>query len=278
MGLGGTRSALGVATFVAAFAVVASVSPDAHAQRAPTTRANKEATPPNKAHAADLFKKSADAYLRGEFAQAIALLDEAYALDPQPVLLYNKARAHEGLGHIDEAISLYERYLTEEPSSPDRGAIEQRLVTLRRQRDEKTNLVKERTAVEQDRAAVERERAAVAAEPPPEPPRKRSVAPYVVMGAGGVGLVVGTVFGFKALSRKSSATDEPTQQKAIDLRDSGKTFATVSNVSFVVGAVLVAGGAVWWVLDGTSTRRRGGALPPVQLGVGPGAVHFAGTF
>src|SRR4051812_34911731 len=118
MGSRRTRSALAAATFAAC---LVTLSPVARAQRHPAAKGTKEAANPNKTHAAELFKKSADAYLRGDFGQAIALLDEAYALDPQPVLIYNKARAHEGLGHVDEAIALYEKYLVEEPASPDRG-------------------------------------------------------------------------------------------------------------------------------------------------------------
>lgn len=279
MGSGGTRSALATATMIACFAAMGSVAPDAHAQRrgpakpaAPAKEA--AAAPTSKSRAAELFKKGADAYMRGDFAQSIELLDEAYALDPQPVLVYNKARAHEGLGHVDEAIELYERYLTEEPSSPDRGAIEQRLVTLRKQRDEKAALAKERTQVEKERAQVEKERAnpPPPAEPAPETPHRRSVLPYVVLGVGGAGLVSGTIFGLMATSKKSAATDEPVQTKAADLRDSGRTFATVSNVSFVVGGVLVAAGAVWWVLDGQSKSH--GA----RVGVGPGPLQLGGTF
>ena len=107
MGFGGTRSALGALTFVAC---VAGVSAEAHAQRHPPAKGTKEAVHPNRTRASELFKKSADAYLRGDFAQAITHLDEAYALDPQPVLIYNKARANEGLGHVEEAIDLYEKY------------------------------------------------------------------------------------------------------------------------------------------------------------------------
>src|SRR5688572_14968776 len=65
----------------------------------------------NQSQAAELFKKSVDAYRRGAFKEAIDLLNEAYALDAQPVLLYNLARAHEGLGDLDLAISTYEKYL-----------------------------------------------------------------------------------------------------------------------------------------------------------------------
>jgi len=268
MGFGVTRSAL----VAAALLFTTSISLDALA-RAPHPAKESAA---DKARAAELFKKSADAYLKGEFEHAIKLLDEAYALDPQPVLLYNMARSHEGLGHGDEAITLYERYLAQEPSSPDRGAIEQRLATLRRQRDERAAVEKERVAVEKDRAAVEKERAQQAMAPPPEPPRPRSVLPYVVGGAGVVSLVTGAVVGLVALSKEDAAKDERVQSTSIDMRDDAKTFATVSNVAFIVGGVLVATGVVWWVLDGRRVSRTGAT--PLRVGLGPGFLGIAGGF
>lgn len=201
----------------------------------------------NKAQANDLFKKGADAYLRGDFEESIRLLDQAYALDPQPVLIYNKARAQEGLGHTDDAITLYEQYLNQEPTTPDRGAIEQRLATLKKQRDE-------RAALEQDRANAEKERAARAAAPPPPPPHERSVLPYVVGGVGIAGIGTGVVFGILAKSKESDGNSAKTQRDARDARDTGSTFATVANVTLIAGGVLLAAGAVWWALDRPSSR------------------------
>src|SRR5262245_17506107 len=132
MDLGGTRKRLlrvllcGVV--LSSISTESSAAPPRRKKPAPAATATKEPSPAsNKVRAAELFKKSSEAYMRGEFETTVKLLDEAYALDPQPVLVYNTARAHEGLGHADEAIRLYERYLSEEPSSPDRGAIEQRV-------------------------------------------------------------------------------------------------------------------------------------------------------
>lgn len=270
MGSWGTRKGL----IVAGLAVATTMTSPLFAQQ-PVTPAKEKPAPSaaNKARAAELFKKGADAYLHGDFAQAITILDEAYGLDPQPVLIYNKARAHEGLGHTDDAIKLYEQYLAEEPSSPDRGAIEQRLATLKKQQEE-------RIAMEKERAAVEKERAARAAEPPPPPPHKRSVLPYVVAGVGVAGLAAGGIFGIMAKGKESDGEAERTQRAAIDARDSGSTLATVANISFIAGGALVVAGAVWWALDGAPKRRA--ALPPtfggLRVGVAPTFLTLGGTF
>jgi tetratricopeptide (TPR) repeat protein len=209
----------------------------------------------DKARAADLFKKSVEAYRQGALQQAVELLDQAYAIDPQPVLVYNRARAEEALGNVDEAIAGYEKYLQQEPNAVDRGAIEQRLTTLRRQRDEKAALVNERDA----RAA-----APPPAEPPrptPEraepPPPKPTVLPIVVAGVGLAGIGVGALLGGLALSKKSDAVNESVQTKAMDEKSSADGLATGSTVSFIVGGVLLVAGATWWFLSRSRSSSHG---------------------
>jgi tetratricopeptide (TPR) repeat protein len=237
----------------------AHASPDGSGQH---TSVISSVTSADKKRAAELFKKGADAYRQGDFQHAIELLDEAYALDPQPVLVYNRARAAEGLGNLDEAIAGYEKFLSQEPNAPDRGAIEQRLVTLRKQRDDRAALEKERATRNEAPPAPVPVAPAPASEssestPPPSPPPRhsRSVAPYVVAGVGVVGIGAGAVFGVLALSKKDSAVSEPIQQKSMDLKDSADSLATVSTVSFIAGGVLLAVGATWWLLDGGSSSK-----------------------
>ncbi len=301
MVFGGTRrlvfgGLLGLSTALTVTTVSSAASAERERKK-PAPAAGKDPAPTgaasaNRTRAADLFKKSSDAYLHGDFATAIKLLDEAYAIDPQPVLVYNMARAHEGLGHVDEAVRLYERYLSEDPNSSDRGAIEQRLATLHRQQEERKRLEKEKADVETQRAQQQQQQQAIEQReretrnaPPPEPPRERSVLPYVVAGVGAAGVATGAVFGFLALDKEDAGTRAASLKDAIEARDTGKTFATLSNVSFIMGGLLVAGGAVWWVLDGkASNQRRGMTSPPpaitptVHLGVGPSSVSLRGVF
>jgi tetratricopeptide (TPR) repeat protein len=236
------------------------------------TAANADKPTPaksNQAQAADLFKKSVDAYRRGAFKEAIDLLNEAYALDPQPVLLYNLARAHEGLGDLDLAISTYEKYLQQEPNAPDKGAIEQRLVTLRRQRDERNAAAKQKNEKPPPPPPPKN--------PPPPPPREPSVLPYVVAGVGVVGLGLGTAFGLMATGKNDDAAKEPVQAKSIELKDSADGLATASTVSFIVGGVLLAAGAAWWVLDTQASSSQGAARGRLRAGIAPGFVGLAGT-
>lgn len=248
MGLTGTRRArharFNQVSWIVLAALFGVVSRGPAAWAAPTTKDNANVASADKVR--DLAKRSADAYRRGDFKEAIALLDEAIAIEPQPVLFYNRARAHEGLGNTDEAIAGYERYLSLDPNLRDRGALEQRLATLKKQRDEKLALEKGRADQEAERARLERERAST---PPREGPPKRSIGPYIVGGVGVAGLAAGAVLGVLALGKKDDAIAEPVQRTAIDLKDSAGGFATGSTVSFVVGGVILAAGVTWWVLD-----------------------------
>jgi tetratricopeptide (TPR) repeat protein len=237
----------------------------------PTTASPAPSNSASKTRAAELYKKSAEAYLQGDFDAAIKLLDEAYAIDPQPVLVYNQARAHEGLGHLDEAISLYEKYLQQDPASPDRGAIEQRVSTLKKQKEEKERVDKEKASVEAQRAQQHEQQLVLEQrerELSKPPPKTRSILPYLVAGVGAAGIATGTVFGFLALREEKSGNRSSNLRDATEAQGTGRTFAMVSNISFIAGGVLFAGGVVWWLFDGGTggSKTTGTARRPLQLG------------
>ncbi len=97
---------------------------------------------------------------------------------------------------------------------------------------------------------------AAPSEPPPskEPVSDDLYRPpvlgYVLLGAGAAAAVVGTVAGIGALNKKSEMDDDCSTQggqrvcgpAGLDAADSGKTFATVSNIAFVVAAVGLGAG------------------------------------
>lgn len=241
----------------------------AHAQDRPS-----HPTDP-KSRAAELYKQSAESYRKGDFATTIDLLREAYSLDPQPVLLYNLARAYEGIGDTDGAIDTYKKYLDADPNTKDRGAIEQRIATLQRERDEKIALQKQSEA-DRKRAQEEAARAAAAAKQKKEaPPHHRSALPYIVGGIGIGGLGTGVVLGLMATSQHSSARDEPQQLQAENEQNRAKTYATASTISFIAGGALLAIGTTWWILDGSSGKA---STQSARLGVTPGGLLLEGKF
>src|SRR5262249_8464203 len=161
---------------------------------------------------------------------------DAYRHKPQPLLLYNLARACEGMGDLVCASDAYARYLEADPSSPDRGAVEQRVATLKRQ-------------IEQQRA--EQHDAGAPALPPAGPrPARRSPnpVPWVVAGGGVLGLGAGAVFGVLAKTRHDAALNADSQQAAVDTQADAKRYATIADVLFVAGTALTVVGVAWTIL------------------------------
>jgi tetratricopeptide (TPR) repeat protein len=254
----------------------------ATAQFPEPARAGSTVASKDQKKAADLFKKSVDAYRKGDFQTTVDLLTQAYALDPQPVLLYNLARAQEGLGNTDAAIDAYEKFLAQDPKAADRGAIEQRLTTLRRQRDERIAAQKAREAEPTKPSPLPSPTApkATTVPPPGEEPRpepeQRTMYPYVVGGVGIALLGTGAVTGLLAKSGESDANAERTQQRAIEQRDSADSLAAVSTVTFIAGGILLAMGVGWFVLDTPSKKSASQNISP-RVALGPGYIGLTGV-
>lgn len=101
--------------------------------------------------------------------------------------------------------------------------------------------------------AVDPTPAPVAVAPPPVPPARRGPSPavWVAASAGGVGLVMGTVFGLMALSDASAYDQTPTRE----LYDRGRTNALVSDIGFGVAILSAAVGVIVYFADRGSAER-----------------------
>ena len=105
------------------------------AKPAPTKAAPAEAEPTKPAPTArskaeKIYASGVEAFDQKRFDDALKGFEEAYLLDPVPILLYNIARAHEELGAFEEASRYLTRYLDRVPDAEDRAQIEQRLNLL----------------------------------------------------------------------------------------------------------------------------------------------------
>jgi hypothetical protein len=70
---------------------------------------------------------------------------------------------------------------------------------------------------------------------------------WVLAGTGGAGLIVGGVFGALTIDKKNTVDQHCTpgcDNPGLDASRDGKTFATVSTISFVAGGALLVGGVV----------------------------------
>ncbi len=216
-----------------------------------------EPTPEDMARSAALFEEAEVAYNAGDLAHAVELLDEAYGLYPEPVLLYNLARAHEALGHLAEARDNYEAFLEAVPDTPDRGAIERRLATLRAQLD----------------AAEEARRRPPP--PPPAPPPTDPSEPWVVTAAVVSVATLATLGVAATLGILSELRlDEARQARSHDLATialgEAQDFGSAANILFVAGGVLGAVGLTGWIV--ALALAPGGDDPEVAVRVAPNSL------
>lgn len=195
-----------------------------------------------------IFEESVAAYRAGDFPKAAELLQRAYALKPAPVLLYNLARAYEGMGKDADAVKTYRAYLKDEPGTPDRGAIEAKVATL------------EARLAEQERQRREAEERANKRDEPPPPPSKPSVLPWIVVGAGGVAAAGSVVLFVLASAKDSEAETERVQLAAEAAADDARAFGTVGLVTAIVGGALVAGGIAWWAVGSSKSSDKPRAI------------------
>jgi hypothetical protein len=92
--------------------------------------------------------------------------------------------------------------------------------------------------------------------PSPAPGHGREIAAYSALGAGVIGIGVGTVFGLMTLSKKSDAdalcnSSVCRSQQGVDLQEDARSAATLSTVGFGVGLV---GAAVGLYLFATAPK------------------------
>lgn len=107
---------------------------------------------------------------------------------------------------------------------------------------------------------------------------------YVLMGAGVVGVGVGTVFGLRTSSKWSEAQTHCTgiecDRTGVTLAAGAKNNGTVSTISFIAGGLLLAGGAALFFTAPSGPPKTSGSLAPrdVRVGVGLGSVVVGGAF
>lgn len=192
-----------------------------------------------------------------DYPRAITYWEDAYRRDcTANLLLKNLARAYELYGQKRQAVVALETFLVREPTAADKEQIQRRIEVLKKQ-----------IAAEQTAAPVTATPAATAVTPAtqaqPEPlpetePGKRSVAPLIVAGAGGVALIVGAVVYAKA------AKDLSHFEEICPNRDCGDGAGAAANkeagnsarsrkvwggVVTGVGAATLAGGLVWYFVQ-----------------------------
>jgi tetratricopeptide (TPR) repeat protein len=74
------------------------------------------------------------AYNKTRYTEALHEFQEAFRLSRRPAFHYNIGICQERLGHLDDAIASYERYLAEDRTVPDRADVESHIDALKEKR------------------------------------------------------------------------------------------------------------------------------------------------
>lgn len=210
----------------------------AHAQ--PEGDATSEATPAQNSEAEKLSDQAVEAFNDKRYDESIDLFEQAYALNSNPNYLFNIGRVYEEKGDLEQAVVHYQEFVSQPGVDLEsREAATERLKVLRealRQLEED----KQDDETETETTPVEPE----TDEPPSDRKRGQRIAGYVLLGAGGVGLIVGGVLGGVASSTASDADNAEFVDDRLRMRDDARRQARAADAMFITGGVLAAAGLV----------------------------------
>jgi Tetratricopeptide repeat len=112
------------------------------------------------------FSKGTRLYEVGEYRQALDEFKAAHLAKPDPAFLYNIAQCHRQLGDLEQAVTLYKRYLVASPNAANRADVEKRVAEMEAE-----------LAARKQRGAAEAPAAPVATQPAASPPAPVAAVP-----------------------------------------------------------------------------------------------------
>ena len=206
----------------------------------------------------------------GDYETAITFYLKAYQLVPHPTLLFNMAQAHRLAGHVDQALSLYKQYLSEDPSGAQARTARELVSEIEaRKADEVGDLraTQVATAAPSTGPAANPPVGDVRDTPsqaPPQPGRLLRIAGLATGAGGAAAVAIGIGFGLHArslshdLSRRDAVYD-PAKMRA------GERANAIAIVGMAGGAALIATGAAlyWWGYTQGRARERVSVAPLV---------------
>jgi tetratricopeptide (TPR) repeat protein len=231
------------------------------------------------------------ACLTGDATKGTEILADLYIDTRNPVYIYNQGRCFEQSNRYDEAIARFREYLRTATSATE----EERLDAGKHIADSEALLARMRAAEVATQAGSPAPAPAVPNEPPPSPVAAQlepvvvatqapsakpspaggglRTAGVVTAAVGGAALIAGVVMNIKV----NSTIDDLHRHYDKNTESSGKTYKTLSQVGYGVGAALVAGGALLYYLG---MRARDGASVALLPSIAPGlaGVNLEGAF
>jgi tetratricopeptide (TPR) repeat protein len=213
-----------------------------------------------RADAVKLAEEGIALYGKRDYRAAIETFEKAYALDPDPNLLFNVARSHEKLGENARAIDRYEAFLqVPGTDAQQRVRAEESLKALR-----KLEADREAAAHPAPIAPAQKTQAPPPPVAPPPPAATGgsgaglTIGGVVLVSVGGGALIGGTIAYVLGAEDHNEVTDAPnydgvgivamTERRAIDLVDSGDAKKGLGIGLWVAGGACLGAGILMLTL------------------------------
>ena len=207
------------------------------------------AAAPKGAEARAQFDKGVAAYTKGDFAAAAEALGASFALEEDVETLFAWAQTERKLDRCAKAAELYGKLLEADLPEENKAVVREKL-------DECQKILAAQAPPPPPPPPV--------AAPEPAPPPAPTEAPRAwwkdpvggaLVGAGTIGLGVGTVFLVQARSADKDKASAPTYGEFQALDDRAQSRGKLGVGVLIGGGVLVAGGILWYATRGDSSSK-----------------------
>jgi hypothetical protein len=190
------------------------------------------------------FAEGVRAYTEGEYDEALRRFSTAQIAHPAPEFDYNIGRCQDRLGHWQQALDAYERYVDARPNGEQAQEVRERIAVLRARIAPAPTATVEVT----DRPLVTPVRAS-----------RRRVAPGLVLGGalalgGAGGAVYGAAYAQFA-ARRDQCMGACAPGSHPGLTSYVRTSEITSGLLFALAGGALVGDVVLWVLDARARRR-----------------------
>jgi tetratricopeptide (TPR) repeat protein len=222
-----------------------------------------------KAEARPHIERASSLHAAGKYSEALKELTLAYALDPQPQLLYAIAQVHVKLGDCDSAIAFYQRFLSTNPDASDAAIARQAIARCASQiprSAEPSPPVEPRVQPRSVEPAAPPEPAPAPAATAPDAPHGHDWLGWTLTTAGVAAGIGGGLVYLDAVSTRNSADHAPSYTDYANRIHDAHDKQTISLVVFGGAAALAAGGLIHLVLHDSGEHSvaiipaRGGAV------------------
>ena len=205
-----------------------------------------------------------------DYAGAVALFERAYAVQPEPAILFNIGRIYEQAQNAEAAIGYYEKFIADESVElKDREKAVQRLQVLRTIVE-----IREKEKARQNPKPTETK--PVEEKPPPGPapgtttPTDKQAASGrllrpiggAMIGVGGALLIGGAIAGGVARGQYNAFNSAKTLDEREAAGARGKSLAATADGLFIAGGVVAAVGIVLLIVPAVRKSRAAQALQP----------------